>query len=388
MSRFLFVTWNGAGNQSPTIGFAQALQDRGHEVVSAGFESQRAHFQERGVPFALLEASDKAAREAMAELDIPRYMKSAVMLGAQQLHEIPQLFTQEHADALVVDCMMFGALAASELRGLPSAVFVHSAPGALFGFDGAFGNQFLPELNALRAASGLPSVDRTWHAWRGMPVITNSIPQIDPLADKAAPEFHYVGPIFERSRPPTWRPPWDHDDERPLVLVSFSTSAAGQGQRSKLERTLIGLAAVPCRILATFSQADVADLNVPDNAILMPHVPHAEVLPQASVTVTHAGHGTTIAALTYGVPLVCLPQPLRPPDQAPLARQVEAIGAGRALDGDEATPEEIAEAVLDILSTPSYRARAGELADSIRTMPGAAGAATIAEGLLAANSSL
>lgn len=382
MSRILFLTWNGAGNQPPAIGLAQELRSRRHDIVFAGYRSQRARIEERGFRFTRIEGSDEVFSEAFVGGDALAAVKSGIMLCALQLDEVPELFAREHADALVVDCMMFGALAAAEVSGLPAAVLVHTAPGAMCGSAGTFGDGFLPELNALRTAAGAVSLERTWDAWRGMSVITNSIRPLDPLADAVPPDFNYVGPIFEQVPAMTWRAPWSEDDDRPLVLVSFSTSpAAFQGQRSKLERTLRGLASMPCRILATFSGADVSDLRVPDNAVLVQHLPHTELLPQVSVTVTHAGHGTTIAALTYGVPLVCLPQPSSPVDQAPLAAQVEALGAGLALDGDGATPEEISDAVLEVLSTPTYRARAGELADLISQMPGAVRAAGIVEGL-------
>lgn len=388
MSRFLFLTWNGAGNQPPAIGLAQELRSRGHDVVFAGHISQQGRFQKRGFRFAQMEASDAAFREAIATLDVVDAVKSGIVLCAAQLHEVPKLFAQEDADALVVDCMMFAALAAAEASSLPASVLVHTAPGALCGPDGTFGDLFLPELNALREAAGVPPLGRTWDSWRGMPVIVNSVRDLDPLAGEVPADYRYVGPIFEQVPPTTWRSPWPDDDDRPLVLVSFSTSPGDfQGQRSRLERTLRGLSAMPCRILATISGADTTDLDVPDNAVLVRHIPHTEILPYVNATVTHAGHGTTITALAYGVPLVCLPQPTSPVDQAPLATQVQALGAGRALDGDAATPDEIAEAVAEVLSNPSYRIRAAELADIMRTMPGVGGAAAIAEGPLAGSSS-
>lgn len=386
MSRYLFVTWNGAGNQPPAIGLAQALRSRGHEIVFAGYASQQPRFEESGFRFVVMEASEEAVREASGEQDLARYVNLAIRLCTAQLHEVPQLFASEHADALVIDCMMFAALAATEVSALPAAVLVHSAPGAMLRSDGTMGVKFLPELNTLRTSCGLPSVNRTWDAWRGMPVITNSVRQLDPLAGEVPAEFHYVGPIFEQVRSTTWSSPWTDDDDRPLVLVSFSTGGSSEAQRSRLERTLMGLAERQCRILATFSQVDISDLDVPENAVLVRHVPHTEVLPQVDVTVTHAGHGTTIAALAFGVPLVCLPQPLMPPDQAPLAAQVQALGVGRALDGDEATPADIADAVFEVLADPSYRVRAGLLADSIRTLPGPAGSATMIERLVPGNS--
>jgi Glycosyltransferase family 28 C-terminal domain len=37
------------------------------------------------------------------------------------------------------------------------------------------------------------------------------------------------------------------------------------------------------------------------------YVPHTEILPSASLVITQAGLGTTMAALGHGVPLLCTP---------------------------------------------------------------------------------
>ncbi len=41
MARYLFLTWDGAGNQPPAIGIAQARRERVHSVMFAGYGSQR-----------------------------------------------------------------------------------------------------------------------------------------------------------------------------------------------------------------------------------------------------------------------------------------------------------------------------------------------------------
>jgi UDP:flavonoid glycosyltransferase YjiC (YdhE family) len=89
--------------------------------------------------------------------------------------------------------------------------------------------------------------------------------------------------------------------------------------------------------------------------------------------ISHAGHGSVLTALAYGVPLVCLPNPVA--DQPGIAHQVEALGAGRALDGDNATAEEIATAVREVLGEPSYAVEARQLAALISRTTGAASAA-------------
>src|SRR5215831_12881254 len=63
MARFLFLSWNGAGNQPPAVGIAQALAKRGHAVTFAGYENQRGYFTTRGFRFVLLERASAAWRD-------------------------------------------------------------------------------------------------------------------------------------------------------------------------------------------------------------------------------------------------------------------------------------------------------------------------------------
>jgi UDP:flavonoid glycosyltransferase YjiC (YdhE family) len=93
---------------------------------------------------------------------------------------------------------------------------------------------------------------------------------------------------------------------------------------------------------------------VPGNAVIVRRVPHDLILSQAAATVTHAGHGTILASLKHGVPLLCLPNPAA--DQPILAAQVQDFGCGLSLDGDNATSSEITGAIDRLISDPSYAA--------------------------------
>ena len=371
MTRFLFLTWDGGGNEPPAIGLAQELQKRGHHVTFAGYASQQGRFTQRGFPFVLLQESQSALEAGSSEDGLGRFVEG-ILVCAPQLTEVPEVFTREHAEVLVVDCMLFAAVTAAQRAHLPTAVLVHSPPGALLHPDRILGQAALQPLNAMRADAGLVTIDRLWEMWRGMVAVCTSIPQLDPLRDEIPPECVYVGPIVERVSPSGWRGPWARGDERSLILVSFSTGE-GFPQRSRIERTIAGLATMPYRVLVTTSRADVRGITVPENAVLIESVPHLEILPEVAVTVTHAGHGTILSSLTHGVPLVCLPNPLIA-DQIPLAVQVERLGAGRVLDGEAALPADIASVVDEVATAPAYRAAAHELARIIAAMPGAAAA--------------
>jgi UDP:flavonoid glycosyltransferase YjiC (YdhE family) len=370
MARYAFLTWNGAGNQPPAVGIAQALIDRGHEVAFAGYSGQQDYFRVRGFRFVQLQCSSAAWQ------DLPPPSMFAVKLrsawaAAEHLQDVPTLLAEERPDALIVDCLLFGALAALETAGVPTMVLVHSAPGALLPPGGPFEARLLDRVNHVRAEAKRLPLKNLWAAWAPFPTICTSVRELDPLAAEAPQSFDYVGPIFERVAPSGWHSPWPPLDRRPLVLVSFSTGPYWN-QRSRIERTLSALAERPCRVLVTPGRTDVSGIAVPSNAALAIELPHARVLPLAAVTVTHAGHGTVAASLLHGVPLVCLPNPAA--DQPALAAQVEALGAGLSLDGETATPAEISAAVDEVLADPSYASSARSLADLIAGARGPAAA--------------
>jgi UDP:flavonoid glycosyltransferase YjiC (YdhE family) len=105
---------------------------------------------------------------------------------------------------------------------------------------------------------------------------------------------------------------------------------------------------------------------------MVKHLPHELILPHAAVTVTHAGHGTVMASLKHGVPMLCLPNPGA--DQPALATQVQALGCGLSLDGENASPAEIRAAAERLTTDTSYNLNARRLADVISRSPGVSAA--------------
>ncbi|MDQ3733701.1 MAG: glycosyltransferase [Actinomycetota bacterium] len=387
--RLLVISWNGGGNVPPAFGIADELRRRGHQVVFAGqeleepagtaplttYDTLERRCIQRGFDFLPLERS---AARWRAEPPSGRRIATAMMACAEHLLDVEEVTSGGPWDAVLVDCLMFGALAALQDAALPLVVLVHSAPGLLMAPGGSFEALLLAEVNQVRAMARLAALTRLWDAWAAFPTLCTTIAPLDPLAAQAPSSFDYIGPVFERTAPSSWRSPWRSEDSRPLVLVSFTTNPAWD-QTSRIQRTLAALATRPYRILVTASLADLSALDVPDNAVVVRHVPHGEVLPHVSVTVTHAGHGTVATCLANGVPVVSLPNPAA--DQPPLAAQVQRLGAGRALDGEAATPADIGLAVEEILSDPSYATVAAQLRDAIAATDAASTAATRLEWL-------
>lgn len=381
MTRFAFATWDGGGNLSPAVGIAQELVSRGHQVGFIGYEVQRNGFEERGLDFTALRRSggfDTYALTDPAER-LPGLIRE-VWACDEHPEDIRDAVAETEADVLIVDFSMNGALVAATRLAIPVAVLAHSTiAGLVPPPESPMGSARLAATNQVRERLGMPPLSRLNDGWLGFLTLVTTIPELDPTAAGAGSEVHYVGPISERTPDQAWDSPWDADDDRPLVVVSFSTTGLWD-QTGRLRNTLEALAGEPVRVIATAPQGWGAE-PIPANAAVRRSVPHALVLPMAAVTVTHAGHGTVTASLVHGVPLLALPNPAA--DQPFLAATLERLGAGLRLDGG-AGPEAIRLAVRSLLDQPSFASAACDLGDRIRAMPGAAGAADHLEGLAAA----
>jgi UDP:flavonoid glycosyltransferase YjiC (YdhE family) len=90
--------------------------------------------------------------------------------------------------------------------------------------------------------------------------------------------------------------------------------------------------------------------------------PHADVLPDTALVITHAGMGTVMTAMAHGVPMLCLPMGR---DQDGNAARVERLGLGRVLRADSSAAD-IAAAVRGALADPVLRRNAVHQADRIR----------------------
>ena len=378
MTRFAFVTWDGGGNLAPAVGIAQELVTRGHSVRFLGYKTQRVGIEARGFQFAALPRSGDFDLYG----DVPASQRLAavtrnVWACPEHLEDIPDALVDYPADVLVIDFSMNGALAFAMRSAVPVAVLAHSSVAALIPPpESPVGAARLAATNQLRSVAGLPLLRRLNEAWDDLLTLVTTIPDLDPAASDAATSVRYVGPIAERFPEQAWDSPWDPDDGRPLILVSFSTSKFWD-QRGRIQNTLAALSEEPVRVLV--SGAEAADTTpLPLNATARRFIPHVLVLPQAALTVTHCGHGTITASLAHGVPVVGLPN--QAADQPFLAARLEQLGAGLALPG-ESEPDAIRTAAREVMSQPSYRDAARRLGKVIRRTAGAIGAAAELEQL-------
>lgn len=106
------------------------------------------------------------------------------------------------------------------------------------------------------------------------------------------------------------------------------------------------------------------------NALSIGAVPHEWLFPQMAAVVHHAGAGTAAAGLRAGMPTVSVPIYT---DQPFWAARITSLGAGpQPVPYKKLTAERLAAAITQATTTPTYSARARQLAATLATEDGTA----------------
>jgi MGT family glycosyltransferase len=200
---------------------------------------------------------------------------------------------------------------------------------------------------------------------------------LQPNATRVGPSYVFAGPCIDERRATGWRPAVD--DDRALVYVSFGTAYTDHADVYKL--CLRELSDDYRLVLAT-GKVDPNTLGpLPYGAEVARTQPQLDVLAHASAFITHAGMGSAVESLWFGVPTVCIPQAF---DQFTNAAQLEAIGAGVQLSAEEVAPEKLRTAVTTALSKANTTR---ELSAKVRSAGGVAIAADTVQQLCASKDS-
>jgi UDP:flavonoid glycosyltransferase YjiC (YdhE family) len=296
---------------------------------------------------------------------------------------------QVQPDALVCDFFLYGALAAGEAAGTPTAALVHNCtlgwplpghplppPGSTplggprgWARDRAWAAAYrhvarregASFLDAARTALGLPALvaPPQEQVTRADRVLVMGTPTFEfPLRRPLPANVRYIGTILDANPSASWEPALD--GEQPWVLVSLSTLPQGQGP--VMRNVLEAIARLPIRAVVTLGPTLTQEsFDTATNVQFETFVPHEAVLPHVSAVVTQCGLSTISKTLARGLPMVCLPIL---GDQPSNAARIERLGAGLRLSPD-APPTQIGNAIRRLLEEPAFRTAAEEYASTI-----------------------
>ncbi len=374
MARIFWACWDGGGNLTPSLGIARALERGDHAV----------HFFGRPDMVDRVDAAGFAAtalHDAYADLDRYSFHPLATVFGYTSSPAVGEELVREVAaadpDVVVIDAMFSAALEVAPAFDRPTAVMVHTFFDRLF--DGWRANFAMQSDSRERAGFGpLSDLDALWGARDVLHV--NTLAAFDGAPATAWTNVVHGAPVLAKERRAVpIELPWGADDPTPIVLLSFST-VPEQRDVGALQRALDALAPLPVHVAATTGGiVDPTELATPANAWLVPFADHDQLMRRATMVVGHGGHGTTMRALSHGLPIVGMPA--KGADQTPITQLLEQWKVGVALPPD-ADAVLIRAGVETVLGDDAYRVRAAERAEALDGTDGAARAARSIEALL------
>lgn len=394
MSRFLFVVPPLAGHINPTVAVGAELASRGHEVAWAGHTSVLAHLLPHGAKLLptdqRLAAADLEAIAARAHglrgAEAFRFLWKdfIIPLAEAMLPEVEAAVEQFDPDVLIVDQQAIAGALVARRRGLRWATSATTSseladPYAVFPMFAAW---IADELRALQRRVGVPAAQAVRGDLRFDLCFSDQLVLAFSTRELVGggpfpPEWSFVGPAIGMR--PVWAEfPWSWlDGERRHVLITLGTVNAASGSRF-LTAAVAAAARLEDRLQAIVVAPDGMLETTTPNVLVRSRVPQLELLPQLDAVVCHAGHNTVCETLAHGIPLVVAP--IRD-DQPIVAQQVVEAGAGIRLKYGRVHADEIADALVAVLETESYRQSAQRIQASFRVAGGPSAAANRLESL-------
>src|SRR4051812_38408687 len=370
MARVLFVVPPLTGHVNPTIGVAEALRRRGHEVAWAGSVGALLGPDRRVYPCDLPDGAPErpADMRGLAALKF-LWERFLIPLSASMAPGVRAAVADFKPDVLVVDQQaLAGALVAGEL-GLPWVT--SSTTSAELTDPLASMPRVLDWINDQLDGLG-GTGDPRFSPYLILAFTTQALTgPVQALGDRV----RFVGPSIA-ARPGRTGFPWERLS-RPAVLVSLGTVNTDAGRR--LLRAAVDAFADRTGPFAVVVDRAGTVGAAPSNVLVRPRVPQLELLPRMDAVVCHAGHNTVCEALYHGLPLVVAP--IRD-DQPVIAQQAVDAGVAVRLRFGRATAAHLGAAVDAVLGEPAYRAAAGRVRDSFVAAGGAEAAADAVERLL------
>jgi glycosyltransferase len=379
--RVLIATTAGSGHFAPLVPFATALHEAGHAVRVAAPTSfaaavRRAGFahvplvdgapDELGPVFARLPSLSMEAANAVIVSEVFGDIDARAALPAMQ-----HVADDWRPDLILRETTEFASYVVAERNGIPHAQVAISL-ASLEEFMLPLVDQPLRTLGARRGSAGVAAA----------PHLTLVPPSLEePDRPAAAPGRRFrqpAAPVDAPDLPHTWWPTAD----LPLVYVTLGSVAAGIGFFPELYRDILAaLADLPIRILLTLGEAgDPERLEpLPPNCHVERWWPQEQVMPRATAMITHGGFATTMLGLSSGLPMILIP--LFALDQFTMARRLQAVGAGIALQNGADAPARIRSALEELLTDNAYGTAARRLADEIAKLPPPSASVALLEGL-------
>lgn len=391
MSNIMFFCIPAYGHTNPTIPVVRGLVAGGHKVRYYSFPEFADKIREAGACYVSCEEFPPPAPKDL-DRRVGRDFASLVEMVADTTLRLEELVENDikafRPDCIVSDSVCFwGKLFAKRYR-IPlvcstttmafnrhTARLMKRGPGEMFrmllGIPRINGKMQLLKQHGYDSASLLSILEND----NETDTIVYTSRQFQPMAETFSDRYVFVGPAClnepafsgaSASRPSA--------PKRPLVYVALGTVL---NNNVRFYRQCIrGLWELECDVLLSAGRnTDLSLLGeLPSNVSVFPFVDQPKVLSQADVFVTHCGMNSVNESLFYGVPMLLFPQHS---EESAVALRVRQLGAG--IRTKHASAKRIRQAVMTLLSDPSYAGCARRAGQDLKACKGAAQACAFIE---------
>jgi UDP:flavonoid glycosyltransferase YjiC (YdhE family) len=311
--RYLFCSLNNFGFLFASMGIADALRRRGHEVAFVADLKMAGVLERAGFP-----------RIPRGEPDGTSFLvefSGHPVDTLRQVRHVEWALERFPADVIVTQQLALGPYIAGERKGVPVATVGLGSylwPGRLP--PDSPGNRewlvrryrgFYLSYDLVREMLGM---ERHHHSFEQSPIIgelflLRSVPELEGSVDELPSQVHCVGDCL-------WEPPGSPDAEleawladahaagEPLLYVQPGRTFERRAFWGSLVEALTGQ---PVRVVASVGRMDSEVGQVPPNFFVRPHVAQSAVLPHARAVVTNATTTSILGALTHGLPMLMIP---------------------------------------------------------------------------------
>lgn len=387
MSKVVFFSIPAHGHTNPTIEVVRGLTSRGHEVWYYSFQEFREKIEGAGanyiscddyLPNLRQEDEKKVGKDFSAMIEM--IVDTTVALDEKVCKELEEI----NPDCIVSDSLCcWGKLFANKL----GITYICSTTTFAFNqYTAPMMKQSFKEI--MYMLLGMRKVNKKLELLRShgydvknfVSIIqndneTNTIvytsKEFQPMVDTFSDKYYFVGPsvadvMVEKER-----------NARKKIYISLGTvnNKNINFYKNCIEAFKDNDIDV---IMSVGNNTEISQLgNIPKNFKVENKFNQLEVLQEVNGFISHCGMNSVNESIYYGVPLILFPQQS---EQKMVCRRVAELGAGFVLKNDK--PQNIKEAVLEVINNTKYKENAQKLSKSFKNSGGSVKAVDAILGLI------
>lgn len=386
--KIIFCLLSDQGHINPYIGPAQALLQRGHDVTVISPGDLEVQMKKAGIPFNrdLVNPENTAPRgrslvEMIENRDLHRsIIQKFFLMGIKEQAPILQKWLAQHRpDVIVADPMNYAAIIAAHTLQIPwvsmssslTSVIPNHLQSDVLDVVRSLEHDRQELFDSLGAGSLQFRAVDCLSPWLNITFATDS------FIGEAPSEVHLVGPSVPLQDRGDIADRYTPTDGITTIYVSFGSQVFYYPEIFK--KITAATSDLPvCLEVSIGDLIDEPGWADTDHCRFYRYAPQLEILPRASLFITHGGANSIMEGLRAGIPMLVFPICN---DQYHQAYFVEQSGTGQSIDLRTMEVAEIRKAITSILEHTSLHQKVKGISQDYQRN-GSLNAAQLIEGMM------